>query len=137
MDGQPRALLGFHDTGYLESLVDSFETHGYFVIRAGDWDGMLDAVGDSQFKCYVMDTNLGQPGADTYDPALKIFRPMRGAFERGEVYFMSITGNRKLIEKTRAAGIPCMNRLEFTASKLFEMVESGELIEMAKPTATE
>ena len=116
-----RVLLGMHHEGYSEILGEDFEERGYDVTKVSNVEAMLEKMGLREndpsaelptivFEAYVMDANLGSPGADTYNPALRIYQHIERSVIEGSVKFLTITANADLMESTKKAGLNCISK---------------------------
>jgi len=117
MTENPKALLGMHEPEWKAVYTRRLQRQGYEVLTAQTVDEMKSAMGVSEvgrpqnpFQLYMMDANLGFPGADTYDPAKEIFELIRPDFDSGLIKFLAITGNPDVVAGATGEGIPCFNK---------------------------
>lgn len=129
---KPLALIGLHNGGDWARISKGLENRGYNVVSNATFEGMLAIMGLSRdspasqkpiihYGVYIMDTNLGTPGADDYRPAQTIYRHLEEDVKEGSVKFMSITHNSSLVERATYAGIPCREKLCFNLDSFFDV----------------
>ena len=71
-----KALIGAHQrmTGII--LDVTLSPLGYAVERVGDLPQMLEKCREQDYDLYVMDANLGIPGAPTVEPAQEVHQAL-------------------------------------------------------------
>ncbi|HLC70518.1 MAG TPA: response regulator [Candidatus Nanoarchaeia archaeon] len=102
-----KALIGAHQrmTGII--LDVTLSPLGYAVERVGDLPQMLEKCREQDYDLYVMDANLGIPGAPTVEPAQQVHQALyaRG-HERGlEKRLYTFSGNEATVDLAQAQGL--------------------------------
>ena len=102
-----KALIGAHQrmTGII--LDVTLSPLGYAVERVGDLPQMLEKCREQDYDLYVMDANLGIPGAPTVEPAQEVHQALyaRG-HERGlEKRLYTFSGNEATVDLAQAQGL--------------------------------
>lgn len=122
MEKQLEALVALHEPMVAQVVCRPLKLKGYKITTANSVVEMLQRMGIEEGKAvpetfpyavYVMDVNLGFPGADTYAPALQVYCHVQEAAETGALVFMTMTGNTYLVETARQAGLPCISKPDF------------------------
>ncbi len=122
----PTALIAFHST-MGEDLSKSFTRRGYSVTCVSTLENMLKSMSISEidgkpsivYELYIMDTNLGFSNEATCEPAARIYRLIEDDVKKGKVKFMSFTANAYAQRLAERAGIPVLDKLDFTGMLAF------------------
>ncbi len=99
-------LMGLHDPDTLEWTKISAEAHGFKVYTASTLDEMKALMNAQQYRGYLMDLNLGYPGADEISPAREVYALVRKMVEKREAIFLGVSGKEEALEAALKEHIP-------------------------------
>lgn len=104
-----RALVGMHKPAPSMATAEFLEDCGYDVMAVHDVEEMLDWINNSESKppynLIVMDVNLGMPGHETVEPALRVGKAMNPWVDQYKFY--TVSGNADAVKLAREHGLPC------------------------------
>ena len=110
---QQTALIGFHDSDYVEFYRSALRRRGYSSDCVSTVNGLMDFARKKQYDVYLMDINLEHSGSHLIEPAINLYVLVRERVDRGDAIFSALSASREVVLLARKAGIPARSKQEF------------------------